>query len=85
MLECLRLLTQAVDILMAEEVIAVNQDELGVAGDLIWKEGPNEVHTSFAAGVQQGNSLPCHALGAAAGARSQVAAGRCGWRCTLGH
>ncbi len=28
---------------MAEEVIAVNQDDLGVAGDLIWKEGPNEV------------------------------------------
>ena len=37
------LLLQAVDILMAEEVIAVNQDDLGVAGDLIWKEGPNEV------------------------------------------
>ncbi len=30
---------------MAEEVIAVNQDDLGVAGDLVWKEGPNEVCT----------------------------------------
>ena len=37
---------QAVDILMAEEVIAVNQDDLGVAGDLIWKEGPNEVYVT---------------------------------------
>ena len=31
------------DILLAKEVIAVNQDPLGVAGDLIWKQGPNEV------------------------------------------
>ena len=34
---------QALDILKAEEVIAVNQDALGVAGDLIWKEGSLEV------------------------------------------
>ena len=34
---------QVVAILLAREVIAVNQDELGVAGDLVWKEGPNEV------------------------------------------
>ena len=33
----------ALKILTAEEVIAVNQDPLGVAGDLIWKEGPIEV------------------------------------------
>ena len=25
------------------QVIAVNQDPLGVAGDLVWKQGPNEV------------------------------------------
>ena len=30
-------------ILLAKEVIAVNQDPLGVAGDLIWKRGPSEV------------------------------------------
>jgi alpha-galactosidase len=30
-------------VLLNEELIAVNQDPLGVAGDLIWKEGPNEV------------------------------------------
>lgn len=30
-------------ILKAQEVIAVNQDPLGVAGDLIWKQGPKEV------------------------------------------
>ena len=33
----------AMKILTASEVIAVNQDPLGVAGDLIWKEGPIEV------------------------------------------
>lgn len=37
----------ALEILTAEEVIAVNQDPLGVAGDLIWKEGPIEVHTAI--------------------------------------
>jgi len=30
-------------VLLNEELIAINQDPLGVAGDLIWKEGPNEV------------------------------------------
>ncbi len=39
-------------ILLAKEVIAVNQDPLGVAGDLIWKRGPAEVRLlSFAAFV----------------------------------
>ena len=38
----------ALEILTAEEVIAVNQDPLGVAGDLIWKEGPLEVGTDKA-------------------------------------
>ena len=36
-------LLQALAILSAEELIAVNQDPMGVAGDLIWKEGPLEV------------------------------------------
>ena len=26
----------------AKEVIALNQDPLGVAGDLVWKQGPKE-------------------------------------------
>jgi alpha-galactosidase len=30
-------------VLLNEELIAVNQDPLGVAGDLVWQEGPNEV------------------------------------------
>ena len=30
-------------VLKAKEIIAVNQDALGVAGDLIWKQGPKEV------------------------------------------
>ncbi len=34
---------EAKEILTAAEVIAVNQDPLGVAGDLIWKQGPLEV------------------------------------------
>lgn len=25
------------------QVIGINQDALGVAGDLVWKQGPNEV------------------------------------------
>ena len=33
----------ALDILKADELIAVNQDPLGIAGDLIWKQGSNEV------------------------------------------
>jgi alpha-galactosidase len=32
------------NILLSNEVIALSQDILGVAGDLIWKEGPNEVY-----------------------------------------
>ena len=34
---------EALAILKAKELIAVNQDELGVAGDLLWKEGSLEV------------------------------------------
>ncbi|KAK9811915.1 hypothetical protein WJX72_012363 [[Myrmecia] bisecta] len=34
----------ALSVLTAAEVIAANQDPLGVAGDLIWKEGPIEVY-----------------------------------------
>lgn len=37
-----RLSKTALEILTAEEVIAVNQDKLGVAGDLVWKRGPTE-------------------------------------------
>ncbi|KAL3147731.1 hypothetical protein ABBQ32_002472 [Trebouxia sp. C0010 RCD-2024] len=39
-----KLSKSALKILTAGEVIAVNQDPLGVAGDLIWKEGPMEVY-----------------------------------------
>lgn len=38
-------------ILKAREVIALNQDKLGMAGDLIWKQGPKE-----ARGVRIGTS-----------------------------
>ncbi|KAK9799718.1 hypothetical protein WJX73_003682 [Symbiochloris irregularis] len=35
---------EALGILKARELVAVNQDGLGVAGDLLWKEGPLEVY-----------------------------------------
>jgi len=38
-----KLPAEGYQILLAKEVIAVNQDKLGVAGDLVWKEGPAEV------------------------------------------
>lgn len=39
-------------ILKAREVIAINQDELGVAGDLIWQQGASRVRL-----VGEGGSL----------------------------
>ena len=41
----------ALKILTAEEVIAVNQDKLGAAGDLVAKEGPEEVCLSSCQGL----------------------------------
>lgn len=35
----------SLNILLASEIIAMNQDPLGVAGDLVWKQGPVEVCT----------------------------------------
>lgn len=35
--------TASLAVLGGREVIAINQDELGVPGDLIWKQGPKEV------------------------------------------
>ncbi|KAL4458746.1 hypothetical protein ABPG75_013611 [Micractinium tetrahymenae] len=37
-------------ILKAREVIAINQDELGVAGDLIWQQGASRVYAAPLAG-----------------------------------
>jgi hypothetical protein len=34
---------ETLSILKSPEVIAINQDPLGVAGDLVWKQGPQEV------------------------------------------
>jgi alpha-galactosidase len=39
-------------ILTSKELIAVNQDPLGVAGDIVWKEGANEV---WAAPLEDGS------------------------------
>jgi hypothetical protein len=38
-------------VLTSKEVIAVNQDPLGVPGDLIWKQGPKEVSGRKGEGV----------------------------------
>ena len=35
------------NILKSPEVIAINQDPLGVPGDLVWKQGPQEVTCCF--------------------------------------
>ena len=47
MTTCRRVDIKALDILKASEVIAVNQDPLGVPGDRVWKLGPAEVRRSF--------------------------------------
>ena len=66
------------DTLTAVEVIAVNQDPLGVAGDLVWKQGPAEVlHFALLA-------LLCKQMaGTSSGMRSDAHAGVCstspGW------
>ncbi|PRW59770.1 glycoside hydrolase [Chlorella sorokiniana] len=36
----------SLEVLKAKEIIGINQDPLGVAGDLIWKQGPKEYQTS---------------------------------------
>lgn len=48
------MLLQAKAILLAREIIAINQDPLGIAGDLIWKQGPNEVRVCAARGTAEG-------------------------------
>ena len=52
---------EAKQILTAGEVIAVNQDPLGVAGDLVWKQGPLEVSTSSHRGSSLFASFVCQA------------------------
>ena len=81
----------ALKILTAEEVIAVNQDELGVAGDLVAKEGPEEVRPLHFRGL-------CHEVNKCRGGSVAffcAAAGKAAWeiligvllssRCTQGH
>ena len=46
---CRQITKTALNILTADELIAVNQDPLGIAGDLIWKQGANEVSPPFLA------------------------------------
>eukprot|EP00877_Chromochloris_zofingiensis_P005638 jgi/Chrzof1/15075/Cz09g26090.t1 len=46
------IMPSSLKILTSKEVIDINQDPLGVAGDLIWKQGPREV---WAAPLQGGD------------------------------
>jgi hypothetical protein len=48
-------------VLMAKEVIAVNQDPLGVAGDLVWKQGAKEVGRLSSAAAALQHRLKCAA------------------------
>ena len=41
--KCRNMTRATLDILTSPEIIAINQDPLGVAGDLVWKQGPVEV------------------------------------------
>ena len=40
---CRQITKDALGVLMSDELIAVNQDPLGIPGDLIWKQGSDEV------------------------------------------
>lgn len=72
----LRIISQeALAILKAKEVVAVNQDEMGVAGDLIWKEGPLEVSSSWLPACYLGLACSHMACNAAAGMLHVAAAG----------
>ena len=46
-LACRNMTRQTLNILKSPEVVAINQDPLGVAGDLVWKQGPQEVRSSL--------------------------------------
>lgn len=37
--------TDALNLLRNKELIAIHRDELGVAGELIWKQGPREIYS----------------------------------------
>ena len=50
----------ALEVLQADELVRVNQDLLGIPGDLIWKQGANEVG-SHRPGSHASLSLACAA------------------------
>ncbi|KAL4458747.1 hypothetical protein ABPG75_013612 [Micractinium tetrahymenae] len=45
-----RMAASSLAILRSKEVIAINQDPLGVPGDLIWKSGPKEIYAASLSG-----------------------------------
>ena len=48
----------ALGVLMSDELIAVNQDPLGVPGDLIWKQGSDEVRPLAARSLPPAQKTP---------------------------
>lgn len=44
-----RLDPDALSLLKNEELIAIHQDDLGVAGELVWKQGPREIYATILA------------------------------------
>ena len=47
-------------VLLAAEVLAVNQDDLGVAADLVWKQGPNEARVPIYSKLKKFQLLLSH-------------------------
>ena len=52
---CRALSRETLLLLKSREVIAINQDPLGVAGDRVWKQGPKEVRPAFVTALGRGD------------------------------
>jgi hypothetical protein len=59
---CRQITKDTLSVLLADELIAVNQDPLGVPGDLIWKQGSDEVMSPAGPSVMRvlQSQLACH-------------------------
>ena len=56
--ECRQITKDTLSVLMADELVAVNQDPLGVPGDLIWKQGSDEVSFPAGSSVMRSSAIP---------------------------
>ena len=55
--ECRQITKDTLSVLMADELVAVNQDPLGVPGDLIWKQGSDEVSSPAGSSVARSSAI----------------------------